>query len=497
MTDSETEVTPNSPSKSMSSLERAQRRWVTVEPIISLAVVGSITISLIRPFYLKGRLGESMFNITEQEEIAKCQANNSDGGVIEDEIQAQASLWLLYLSTAAKIPVVVSSIILGTLSDRLGRKLCLVIPIFGFICQEIVYILSVYYKLPLPVLLVGDVIQGLSGGYMSLFAGCLSYITDVTSEKQRTMRIAVAEMLMLLIGGIVQVSSGYMLRDLGPIPPLAMALGLNVLCLMYVAIPGILIDTVDRKTISEHRKGFKEAGMSVVKLLKFNENGRRWQMLLLDFFLFFVLLNVNGAMSIYILYGSAEPFCWSAATAGLVAAFGLIAGSIGMVAGTKLFSCCLDEYWIMQISCLSSLAFDVVMGVSQSTALVFVGNALGALRGMGTPVARSVLSTIVDPSEIGAAFSIVACMDTISSFSATLMIPSIYAATVSYMPPLIFYVLSGLSFIPNVIVLILQIHWPRRRGYEPIKGSSTYDDCSAEEDWKQNHTTSMSILETE
>ncbi|XP_038076124.1 proton-coupled folate transporter-like [Patiria miniata] len=496
MTISETEVTPISPSKTTSSRERARRRWVTVEPVVSLAVVGYITIGLLRPFYLKSRLGESMFNITEQDEIAKCQANKTDGGVMEDEIQSQASLWLLYLSAATNIPVVVSSIVLGTLSDRLGRKLSLVMAIIGYICQEIVYILTVYYKLPLPVLLVGDFLQGVGGGFMTLFAGCISYISDITLEKQRTIRIAVVEMMMFFMGGVVQVGAGYLLSAFGPIPPLAVALGLNILCLMYVAIPGILFETVDRKSIPEHRKGLKEAGRSVVKLLKFNENGRRWQMLLLDFFIFFVMLNVNGVMTIFILYGTAEPFCWSAVTAGLAGAFGFITGSIGMVAGTKLFSFCLGEYWIMQISCLSLLAFNVVMSVSNTTLLVFIANAVGALRGMGVPIARSVLSTIVDPSEIGAAFSIVACIDNLSSFTSSLMIPSIYATTVSFMPQVIFYVLSGLSIIPSGIILILQIHWPRRKDYKALEDSGIYEDGPREEDLKEKATTYMSIPKT-
>ncbi|XP_022092900.1 proton-coupled folate transporter-like [Acanthaster planci] len=488
MADRQTELTPILPAKTMSDRERARRRWVTVEPVVALAVVGYISIGLIRPFYLKGRLGESMFNITKQEEFSRCQANNSDGGTMEDEIQSQASLWILYLTTAMNIPIVVSSITLGTVSDRLGRKLCLVIPVIGYICQETVYVLTVHYKLPLPVLFVGEFLQGVTGGFGLLFAGCLSYISDISSENHRTMRIAVAEMLVFFVGGFVQVGAGYLLQDIGPIPPLAMALGFNVLCLIYITTPCILIETVDRENVPEHRKGIKDATRSVMNLFRFNENGRRWQMLLLDLFLFFVMLNINGVMSIFILYGTAKPFCWSAVTAGLAGSFGFVTGSLGMVVGTKLFSFCLGEYFIMQISCLSLLASNVVMSVAKTTLLIFVANGVGALRGMAVPIARSVLSKLVNPSEIGAAFAIVACMDNLSGFASSLMTPSIYAATVSYMSPAIFYVLSGLSFIPSGIVLILQIFWPRKKGYKLIEDSGIYED-SLGDDLKQEPNT--------
>ncbi|XP_022083306.1 solute carrier family 46 member 3-like [Acanthaster planci] len=449
MEDSKTERTPILPAKTTSSLERARRRWVTVEPIIVLGTVGVISTSLIRPFYLKERLGESMFNITEQDEYSKCQANASDGGMVEDDVQAEASLWILYLSTAANIPMIVSSVILGALSDRLGRKMCMVIPLVGYICQEIVYILTVCYHLPLPVLFAGDILQGMGGSFGLLFAGCLSYISDITTEKQRTMRIAVVEMLMLFIGGCVEVGAGFLMRDIGPFPPLALALGFNVLCLIYIAIPSALIETVDRDNIPENRKGLKEAGRSVVAIFKFTEDGRRWQTLLLTLFLFFITLNVHGVTSIFILYGTAQPFCWSAVTAGLVASFVFVVGSLGMVAGTKVFSFCLGEYFIMHISCLSFLASNLVMGVSRTTVLVFVASGLGTLRGMAFPVARSVLSKIVNPNDIGAAFAIVACADNLAGFAASLIAPSVYAATVSYLPPAVFFVFSGLAFIPN------------------------------------------------
>ncbi|XP_038044240.1 solute carrier family 46 member 3-like [Patiria miniata] len=448
-------------SAGLSNRERAQRRWVTVEPVVSLAVIGFMTIGLIRPFFLKKRIGES-YNVTVDDEFSNCNSNDTGDKAMQDGIQAEASLWIMYLNVSSSIPVIISSVIMGTLSDRLGRKMCIVIPIFGYICQEVVYLATIYFELPLPVLFVGDILQGMAGGFGLLFAGCTSYITDITSEKKRTLRIAFIEMLLLLLGGFVQVGVGYMVRDISTEVPLLMALGANVLCLIYVAIPGLLIETVDRKNIPEHRKGLKAAGRSMVKLLKFNENGRRWQMLLLDFFLFFVIININGTMSIFILYGTAKPLCWSPVDAGLAGSFGFLTASIGMVVGTKLFALCVGEYWIMQISCLSLLAFNIMMGVTQTTWLVYAANLIGAFRATSMPIARSIISRIVDSTEIGAAFALVACIDSVAGFIASAVGPSIYAATVKYLPPAVFFVYSGFYVIPAGIIVVLQLLWPRR-----------------------------------
>ncbi|XP_022103598.1 proton-coupled folate transporter-like [Acanthaster planci] len=471
--------------------ERAQRRWVTVEPVIALAVVGSNSMGLVRPFYLKSRFGELMYNMSILDDFSGCDINDTEYKAREDDIQLQASLWLLYLSMAGSVPMLIASILLGTLSDKLGRKMCIAVPLVGYIIQEAVYIATIYGELPLPVLFVGEVLLGSTGRSGLLFAGCISYIVDITTETQRTLRIALAEMTFLLLSGLAQVGVGYLVRDFSTLPPLLIAFGCNILCLIYIAVPGILIETVDRDNIPDHRKGLREACRSMVKLLKFNENGRRWQMLLLDFFLFVIIININGTISIFIIYGSAAPFCWDALSAGLAGAFGFLTASAGMVAGSKLFAICLGEYWIMQISCLSLLAFNIVMSVSQTTWLIYAANLMGAFRATAMPVARSILSKIVDPTEIGTAFALVACIDGLAVFVASAVAPTIYAASVLYLPPLIFYVFSGLTLLPVGTIIILQIFWPpsitevrvpivlrRRAGEEPEESTDVPSTAS-------------------
>ncbi|XP_038072246.1 proton-coupled folate transporter-like [Patiria miniata] len=447
-----------------SGLERAQSRWITVEPVIVLGMMGYTCIALVKPFFIKDRISH-LYNYTESNDT-QCGGLHPGNDTLGDKIQSESSMWLLYLSAASGIPAMLSTIVFCTMSDRLGRKIAMALPALGFAIQAAVYGFTIHFKLPLAVLFVGDAIQGLTGGFGLLFAGCISYLTDATSKEQRTMRIVIAEMLTFLVGGTNQLGQGYLIT-FGYLPSLAIAFGCNAAALLYLGIPWFVIETIEGSR--SDRKEFLEVWRRMKRLLEFNENGRRWQMLLLDFFIFFVVGQTIGFSSILVLYGTAKPFCWTPATAGIASALGFILLSFGMLIGTKVFSLCLGDYWLMQISSLSLLATLITTALAQTTLVINIGSVLGSLRGISVPVARTVLSTITHPNEIGAVFSIVGCLESLSLFVFSLAATSLYASTIMFLPPLTFYVFSGVTVIPIGMTLLLQLYWPRQKKYTKIE----------------------------
>ncbi|XP_038044620.1 proton-coupled folate transporter-like isoform X2 [Patiria miniata] len=378
--------------------ERARLRWVTVEPIYVLAMIGNTCTALVRPLYVKDVISES-YNYNEtSDNHTKCGADQpSNGTSLSDKIQAESAMWLLYLAAASGVPAMLSTIIFGSTSDRLGRKLTMAIPLSAFAIQAAVYLFTVIFKLPLAVLFTGEVLQGLAGGYGLLFSSTNAYLADATSEKQRTIRIVVADMLQYLSGGLNQLGQGYLIK-VGYIPSLAIAIGSNVAALVYIAIPLCLIETVERGSI-EHQ-GLRQVWRSMKRLVMYNVNGRRWQMILLTLYVYFCIGQFIGVSAIYVLYGTGKPFCWLSETAGLASSLIWISLAIGMLVGTKLFSLCLGDYWLMQISCLSFMASYLIMGLAKSTAVLYIGTFVGCLRLMSLSVARSVLSKISHPDEI-------------------------------------------------------------------------------------------------
>ena len=64
---------------------------------------------------------------------AKCEnvSSHKNHTDIEDKIESQASLWMMYIKTALLVPSFFSTFLLGPYSDVVGRKIALLLPSVG------------------------------------------------------------------------------------------------------------------------------------------------------------------------------------------------------------------------------------------------------------------------------------------------------------------------------------------------------------------------------
>lgn len=91
------------------------------------------------------------------------------------------------------IPALVSTILLGSWGDKVGRKIPILISSFGITIFVGCYLLVVIFSLPLHFLFVGHVLSGILGNYGNILGCAFSYLSDITTPKQRTLRIAILE----------------------------------------------------------------------------------------------------------------------------------------------------------------------------------------------------------------------------------------------------------------------------------------------------------------
>lgn len=85
----------------------------------------------------------------------------------------------------------------GSWSDRhRRRKPCMLIPIVGEFITAIGLILCTYFdRLPMEVAGVTEALfPGLTGGWFTMLMGVFSYIGDVTTEEERTLRVGVVNL---------------------------------------------------------------------------------------------------------------------------------------------------------------------------------------------------------------------------------------------------------------------------------------------------------------
>ena len=103
------------------------------------------------------------------------------------------------------IPPIIFTLFIGPWSDRFGRKKLMIIPLFGYLAYNIWFLINaIFFTQMRPEWLMFEVFQYWPGGFMCLFLGAYSYVSDQSSKEYRTLRIGIVDFI--FYGGI---SSGY------------------------------------------------------------------------------------------------------------------------------------------------------------------------------------------------------------------------------------------------------------------------------------------------
>ena len=281
--------------------ERARRRFVTVEIIVVLVAASFGGLSTLKGEYIRARVAQDLTNGSMPSNASRGDVCSNSTTDIDNEIQRQTSEWTIYFSIASSLPGILVTILLGTMSEKYGRRLSILIPILGYFLQCITCLSIVYLTLPLSVFFLSEFFAGCAGGLSLFMAGCFSYITDITTEKQRMIRIVVVEILIFVGIGITQIGLGYMIRDLGFAKSLWVPFAALLVCILNAAVPELLPETVSSSQEAEQRnlidvladiarlfttkRGkyfYKTSVMHIVSLSKFN-SCRLFFLLKIDF----------------------------------------------------------------------------------------------------------------------------------------------------------------------------------------------------------------------
>ena len=154
----------------------------------------------------------------------------------EDFVHQKTSKWVLYQSVSLTLPSIFASLILGSWSDKVGRKVILILPSVGSVLLYVNYVLNVaFFSLDVNYLLIGVCISGFFGGFATTLLGVFSYISDITDKSQRTMRVAVLESMIFMGGTVGNLIGGVLVEHHGFMPAFGLCLALNVLIILYVS----------------------------------------------------------------------------------------------------------------------------------------------------------------------------------------------------------------------------------------------------------------------
>lgn len=231
--------TDNDPLKGLSIFQKAKLMisLITVEPILACFVMPSVLSALAtQNLYLDKAC---RVNLGFEHHICDALTKRETANYTFEEeavqtLVASVAGWKTVLQSFLPCGIL---IFVGAYSDRVGqRKFCMLLPIVGEFLTSIGLIVNTYFfhQLPVEVAAVTEAIfPALTGGWFTMFMGVFSYIADVTTEEQRTLRIGIVNLFYSLGVPLGAALSGILVRKIGLYGVFSLSASIYVLSFFY------------------------------------------------------------------------------------------------------------------------------------------------------------------------------------------------------------------------------------------------------------------------
>ncbi|RWS23890.1 Proton-coupled folate transporter-like protein [Leptotrombidium deliense] len=347
----------------------------------------------------------------------------------------------------------------GSWSDHFGRRKPLCIPfIFSIFASVSLVFASVFVSSDIMAFVfLAAGFSGISGGTMSLTANCFGYISDITSELNRTKRIIVLE-AMLFLGGFCGFNlAGLLLSNIGKDLQYAflVTLALYIVSLIYIFC--FLCESREVKT-ADWRYAIKLDHFRKVMKTVFQKRDSAYKRPKI------LLLMICGMISVIaiaaqtsILFPFLKNLGWESSLYGYYSGLMNLVNGISLVVILPLACKYLPHFFSDAIIAIfgfcSKAAGLLLLGFSTSTALVFVTPIVFLFNEFTMPPIRSLLSKLVNDDEKGRIFAFLSACQNVAQFFGTLAFTSLFAETVNWFPGTCFEIVALMQIIALLLFL--------------------------------------------
>ena len=313
-------------------------------------------------------------NDTEKDK-SKCDRDtNSTAYKIDDQVQEDVSLWSVYTSLSVGLPTIISATLISAMSDRYGRKYCLLLPLFGNFLKNAMASVGIVFNININLFNIFLFVDGASGSWVASIALCGSYIADVTTGKNRSFAIAV---LGFFVGvGIILSTfiSGYLINWFGFAVPVVIASVFNIVAftLTCCCLKESLQKTNRAEGVHPLRQLRAALDFYITKEIP-GSKGERWKFIVYISAFFLVSLGTIGKSNIEIFYQIGQPFCLDSVQ---ISNFGTVRSIalefVGLIM-IRVFQCCISDILIAIIGTISAAGYFVMEGLATDTFQLYMG----------------------------------------------------------------------------------------------------------------------------
>ena len=409
----------------------------------------------------------------------------------QDLVQKESALWITAFGSLRSGLCVLTIPFLGPFIDAIGsRKAMFIQPIVLGVCCILYLVFTNLKRTFHPgLLLIAAPITALGGDIWGAFLVSCAYITEITPEKSRTLRLTFLDAFYCLAVGIFAFVSGYILLRFGYTGMYAISLILAILNLIYIRffVPdprsdqnGVVLTLPDTENsdITDPADTFRTDSpgrQSTVNLkailsqsnpfsnykklaLVLQQEKRSVAVVALLASSVMSLLSWSGESSIIVLYMKARPLNFDPLNVGyvlavqclLLAAFGYCIFNFII---QHYFSC--SDFAIITVSLAVHGIYLVLLVFSISKWMVYSIQLLNAIAALDAPTLRSSLTKQVSPDSYGTILAGSTMLETIGGLIASFTAPLIYAESISFHRGAAFFFLAIFPLLGSIIIGIL------------------------------------------
>ncbi|XP_026742877.1 proton-coupled folate transporter-like [Trichoplusia ni] len=374
---------------------------------------------------------------------------------------ASMTAWSFPLQTA--LPGILA-LFVGAWSDRTGnRKAFMVLPILGKLISAIGIILSTVFFLQVGVnetALIEGLPPALAGGRVAMTMAVYSYITDITTDSERTFRLGIITAILTLSRPIGLALSGIMTRRFGYYGVFMVACMFYLFGFVYIVIR-LKEKTKKTKEVESDKTtsilsviSVKDLVATVNVAFKVRQGSRRLQIILIMFAYMFIVGPVLGEAQMTYWF-TRYKFKFTEVDYSLFLTYSVLVGSVGSFITIYLFSkrWKIEDSIIGIVACLSRIAAAVVYAMAPSRTVYFLGPVLDMFSSAGATSLRSIATKLVNNDEVGKTSSLISISEALVPVIYSPVYSKVYLSTLSTMPGA-FYLISAALAVPAIAILI-------------------------------------------
>ncbi|KAL1402063.1 hypothetical protein pipiens_006250 [Culex pipiens pipiens] len=478
------------------------KKNITVEPIVACYIMPSVlaglatqNLNLEKACRVNLDYGDTICDALTRRETA----NYTHEEEMVQQMVARMAGWKTVLQSALPCMLI---LFWGSWSDRHGRrKPCILIPIIGEFTTAIGLILCTYFeRTPMEVAAVTEALfPALTGGWFTMFMGVFSYIADVTTTEERTLRIGIVNLCFSLGVPIGMAFSGVLLKKIGFYGIFSISASLYLVAFFYGVffVPEVDIVNEKERLKAQEKSALadffdKEHVMETFRVaFKQGERQRRLRVIMLMIVVMVVIGPLHGEMSVIYLF-TRYRFNWSEVEFSFFSTYGMLTGLIGTIFSVGVFSHLLkiDDALIGVMSSMSKILSSFVYAFAVTTWQLYLGPIVEMLNGTSFISMRSIASKLVASDELGKVNSLFGVAEALMPLVYAPMYTTIYAATINVLPGA-FFLLGGALTAPAVVIFLWMYRVHKREEKELAEETRLEDKYKHLTDGTENGSSIM------